>query len=94
MTTAKRLSVDKDELQQLGLKAIQDYFKVNASQLKPDTLRHLHQKAKLGMTFERESNLSKRAVEGNYIRVFRLIAQDKTELKRLVTRSLPNYFTA
>jgi hypothetical protein len=43
------------------------------------------------MQFEREINLSKRAVELNYIRVFRLVAEDKEDLKKYIKKSLPRY---
>ena len=86
-----KLDQQKSNIQQLGLKAIQDYFKVNPDELDDDTLKHLHQKAKLGMTFEKELNLNNRSVELNYIRVFRLIAEDKKELRKFIKKSLPKY---
>lgn len=85
------IKMDKEDIQQLGLKAIQDYFKINPSNFEPEFLRHLHQKAKLGMSFEREVNLSKRAIEHNYLRVFKLIAEDKAELRKLIKKSIPQY---
>ena len=64
----------------------------NVIEMKKETLKHLHNKAKIGMQFEKEMNLSKRAVELNYIRVFRLIAEDKNELKQYVKKSMPKYY--
>ena len=81
----------RDSIQDLGLKAIQDYFKIDTSNFDSETLKHLHQKAKIGLQFEKEMNLSKRAIELNYIRVFRLIAEDKAELRKLIKKSLPKY---
>lgn len=81
----------KDKIQELGLNAIEDYFNIDVSELDANTLKHLHQKAKIGMQFEKEMNVSKRAVEGNYLRVFRLIAEDKRELKTLIKKSIPHY---
>lgn len=81
----------RKEIQQLGLDAIREYFNINPNDLDKSTLIHLHQKAKIGMQFEREMNLSKRAVENNYLRVFRLIAEDKKEMKKLIKKSIPNY---
>ena len=81
----------KEEIQDLGLNAIKDYFKIDTSELDCETLKHLHNKAKIGMQFEREMNVSKRAIEMNYIRVFRLVAEDKNELKKYLRKSLPKY---
>ncbi len=83
--------IDKLEIQELGLNAIKDYFKIDVSKLNPEVLKHLHQKAKIGMQFEKEMNLSKRAVEMNYLRVFKLYAEDKKELKQLIKKSMPQY---
>lgn len=87
----EKIEVTKKEIQELGLNAIKEYFKVDVSQLDKDTIVHLHQKAKIGMQFEREMNLSKRAIEMNYLRVFKMIAEDKPELKKLIKKSLPQY---
>ena len=51
----------------------------------------IHQKAKIGMQFEKEMNVSKRAVEMNYLRVFKLVAEDRKELKKYVKASMPQY---
>ena len=59
--------------------------------LDKNTLAHLHQKAKIGMQFEKEMNVSKRAVEMNYLRVFKLVAEDRKELKKYVKSSMPQY---
>lgn len=84
--------IDKVEIQSLGLNAIKEYFQIDPSQLDAETLRTLHSKAKLGMSFEREMNLSKRAVEMNYLRVFKMISEDKKELKQYVKKSMPHYY--
>jgi hypothetical protein len=88
---ATNIDKTKEDIQKLGLNAIQDYFKIDALNIDKDTLVVLHNKAKLGMSFEREMNLSKRAVELNYIRVFRMLAEDKTELRNLIKKNLPKY---
>ena len=85
------LETKRKEIQDLGLNAIKDYFKIDTAKLDKETLIHLHQKAKIGMQFEREMSVSSRAVENNYIRVFKLIAEDKTELKSLIKKSIPQY---
>lgn len=83
----------KNEIQDLGLNAIQEYFKVDVSKLDKDVIHNLHNKAKLGMQFEREISVSKRAVEMNYIRVFKLVAEDRKELKEYIKKSpMKKYF--
>ena len=85
------MSQKKTEIQELGLNAIMEYFKIKPEDIDKDTVRVIHEKAKLAMQFEREMNVSKRAVEMNYIRVFRLVAEDKKELKVLIKKSMPQY---
>lgn len=87
----ENLELQKNEIQELGLNAIKDYFKIDVSKLDKEIIRHLHQKAKIGMQFEKEMNVSKRAVELNYLRVFKLYAEDKKELKQLIKKSMSQY---
>ncbi len=81
----------KQEIEELGLNAIKEYFKVDVSELDKNVLAHLHQKAKIGMQFEKEINVSKRAVEMNYLRVFKMVAEDRKEIKKLIKKSIPQY---
>jgi len=82
----------KVEIQELGLSAIKDFFQVDPKEsFDKNTINLIHNKAKIAMQFEKEMNLSKRAVELNYIRVFRLIAEDKKELKKYIKASMPRY---
>ena len=86
----------KNEIETLGLNAIKEFFKLSneeVAQLSPQIVKTIHEKAKVAMQFEREIGVSKRAVEMNYIRVFRLIAEDKKELKGLIKKSLPQYYS-
>ena len=85
------MSVNKEEIQELGLNAIKDYFKVDIVTLEPQFLKVLHDKAKLGMQFEREMNLSKRAGEMMSFRIMKLTAEDKRELKTYIKKSMPQY---
>lgn len=87
----EKLESQKQEIQELGLNAIKDYFKIDVSKLDKETLTHIHQKAKIGMQFEKEMNVSKRAVEMNYLRVFKLYAEDKKELRNLIKKSMSQY---
>jgi hypothetical protein len=81
----------KKDIEELGLKALKDYFGLDINKVDPKLLSHIHQRASIAMRFEREMNISKRAVENNYLRVFRLIAEDKKELKELIKKSIPEY---
>lgn len=85
--------IDKEEIQNLGLIAIKEFFKVDPTQLPKDTLQVIHAKAKLGMAFEKEMAVGKRAIELNYIRVFKMVAEDKVELKKYIKKAMPHYLT-
>jgi hypothetical protein len=87
----EKLELQKKEIQELGLNALKEYFKIDVSKLDKETLSHIHNRAKIGMQFEREMNVSKRAVEMNYLRVFKLYAEDKKELKSLIKKSMNHY---
>ncbi len=83
--------VKREEIEGLGLDAIREFFGANLKEIGPDGIQGLHQKARIGMQFEREMSVSKRAVELNYLRVFRLAAEDKQELKKYLRKALPQY---
>lgn len=90
MSKAKK-TLNKEEIQEKGLQAIQNYFDLDITKFDKNQLTHLHQKAKIGMQFDKEIGLSKRTIENNYIRVFKMVAEDKRELKKLINKSLPKY---
>lgn len=88
------LEIKKQEIQNLGLNAIKEYFKIDLAKLDKDLIIQLHNKAKLGMQFEREMSVSKRAIEMNYIRVFKMVAEDRAELKEYIKKSpMSSYLT-
>lgn len=88
----KEGTIDKQEIQTLGLGSIKNYFLIDPTEIKNvEVLTHLLQKAKLGMQFEREMNLSKRASEMMSFRIMKLTAQDKKELKAYIKKSMPEY---
>ena len=87
----ENLENQKKDIQKLGLGAIKEFFNADVESFDKDTIQLIHSKAKIGMSFEREMNLSKRAVEMNYLRVFRLVAEDKKELKKYIKASMPQY---
>lgn len=91
MSKKQDLEGKKETIEQLGLDAIEKYFEVDLSGMDPSVLQHLHNRARIGMQFEREMSTSKRAVEMNYIRIFRLVAEDKAELKKMIKKGLPKY---
>jgi hypothetical protein len=86
------LDSERNEIRKLGLDAIKGYFGVNPTDMDTDTLKHLHQKAKIGMQFEREMCVDRRSIEMNYLRVFKMIAEDKQELKKYIRSSMPKYY--
>lgn len=82
---------NKGKIQQLGLKAIKEYFEVDLKKVDQKVLNHLHQRAKIGLGFEREHNINERSIEKSYIKVWAMIASDKNELKELICKSMPKY---
>jgi hypothetical protein len=85
----------RTKIQELGLEKIKNYFELgnnaNLENLDKDLLRNLFNMAKLGMQFEKEMNLSKRATEMNYLRIGKLISENRDELKKYIKKSLPQY---
>ena len=85
----------KIEIQEKGLMKIKDYFGIDTetlSNMDAEALKHLYNMARLGMSFEREMNLAKRSNEMNFIRISRLVHENKDEIKRYMKASLPQYF--
>ena len=85
----------KGEIQELSLDAIRNYLGKGEDEIiaiEPRVIKHMHQQAKIGMQFEKEINLSERAKTANHLRVFRIVADDKEELKRLIKDKLPEYY--
>ena len=88
------LEKTRAEIELLGLNAIKEYYKLSnddMAKLPKNITNHLYNRARIGMQFEREMGLSNRAIEMNYLRVFRMAAEDKKEIKKLIKRSLPKY---
>lgn len=85
------MKVDKSEIQELGLNAIKEFFKVDPEKFDKDFLKVLHEKAKIGMQFEKEMGVGKRAVESTYLRIFNMITSDPKEKKKYIKQSMPQY---
>lgn len=84
--------INKTEIQNLGLSSIKNYFLIDPTEIKDvNALSHLLQKAKLGMQFEREMNLSQRASEMMSFRIMKLTAEDKKQLKDHIKKIMPQY---
>lgn len=84
----------KKKIQEKGLNKLQNYFDLTVEQIEKfdsDSLKHLHLMARLGMQFEKEMNLSRRATEMNYVRVGKLIVENREEMKKFLKRTLPHY---
>ena len=81
----------RQEIQGLGLNAIKEYFNIDPSALDKEILVHLLQKAKIGLQFEKEMNLSQRAIENNNLRITKMIAENKAEMKKLLLKSMTQY---
>lgn len=94
MSEDKNLNFEKqkEEIERIGLNSIKEYFEIDVNTLDDGTIKHLHNRAKIGMQFEREMAVSKRSIEQNYLRVFRMTAEDRTELKKYIKKALPQYY--
>lgn len=93
MKQKQNLEVEKDEIQKIGLTALKNYLLIDPSEIDDkNALVHLLNKAKLGMQFEREMNISKRTFTSQTIRIHTLTTEDKKELKKLLKESLPDFF--
>lgn len=85
------MKVDKTEIQELGLNAVKEFFKVDPAKFDKDFLKVLHEKAKIGMQFEKEMGVGKRAVESTYLRVFNMITSDPKEKAKYIKDAMPQY---
>lgn len=84
--------IDKTEIENLGLSSIRSYFLVDPTEITDkNVLIHLLQKAKLGMQFEREMSIGKRAGEMMSFRIMKLTAENKNELRNYIKKQLPQY---
>ena len=87
---------DITELEQLGLDSLKEFWGLEngfVDTLSTKQVSVLIKKASLGMQFYRETNINKRAMDHNTLRVCTMIATDKNELKKLLKASLPQYYT-
>jgi len=85
------MKINKEEIQELGLNAIKNFFNVEPEKLDKEFIKVLHEKAKIGMQFEKEMGVGKRAVESTYLRVFNMITTDPKEKAKYIKQSMPQY---
>ena len=88
------LAEKKMAINSKGLDKLNEYFNLSQSDLakvKPDVLRHLYNMARIGMSFERQVNISRLADETNRIKIAKLITENKKELQAYIKRTLPQY---
>jgi len=85
------MTINKTEIQELGLSAVKKFFEVDPAKFSKDFLKVLHEKAKIGMQFEKEMGVGKRAVESTYLRVFNMITIDPKEKAKYIKKAMPQY---
>lgn len=91
---SETLNVKKEKIERSGLDRIQKYFDLDEEklvELDSNILHHLYNMARLGMQFEREMNINTRAIEHNFVRIGKIITENKEELKKYIKRTLPQY---
>jgi len=71
-------------------KIILDVLNLDVEKTKSEIFDKKIQQAKIGMTFQRDREISARIESGQYIRVITLIANDKDERKRYMEITMPN----
>lgn len=90
----EKIQERKQGIEKKGLAAIENYFDLNSTQLEKkdaEVLRHLYNMARLGMQFEKEINLQKRATEMNFIRICKIVNDSKAEMKAYLKKTMPEY---
>lgn len=84
----------KDRIRDKGLDKIEQYFDMNIKELEKvddSILKHIFNMARLGLSFEKEMNLSQRATENNFIRIANMVTESKKEMKQYIRKTLPQY---
>lgn len=84
----------KKEIEEVSLQRLKEYLELSDDEfggLSKEQLTFITMRAKLSMQFEKEMNLTKRSVESNFIRVGKMIADDKKELREYLKKTIPNY---
>lgn len=86
--------IDVKELKDLGLQAMKNFWGIKngtIDALSDKQLKTLIQKAKLGMQFFKEVNVSERSYEHNTIRICTMLADNTEELSAMLKKSVPQY---
>jgi len=81
----------KKDIRVVGLKALKDYLESNVEKIDKRVVQHLYQKAKLGFQFDKEMNVNQRSNENNRIRVFKIVSENKDELKEYLNATMPGF---
>ena len=81
----------KKDIRLVGLKALKNYLESDVEKVDRKDVQHLYQKAKLGFQFDKEMNVNQRINENNRIRVFKIIAENKDELKQYLHATMPGF---
>jgi len=82
----------KEEIQSHTLDALKEYLGTDVKEIDVLTTAQigvLYNRARLGMQFEREMNVSRRAHEMNFNRTGKLITEVKEELKNDLKKTIP-----
>lgn len=81
----------KKDIRVVGLKALRSYLESDIEKVDRKVVQHLYQKAKLGFQFDKEMNVNQRINENNRIRVFKIVAENKDELKDYLKATMPGF---
>ena len=85
------MTINKTEIQELGLNAVKKFFNCDPAKFDKDFLKVFHQQAKIGMQFEKEMGVGKRAVESTYLRIFNMLTTDPKQKAKYIKNTMPHY---
>jgi len=94
MVEKTTIETKKETIRDKGLDKIEEYFDLNASKLEgldPEILKHIYNMARLGLQFDKEMNVTKRATENSYLRISKMVTDNREELKAYIKKTLPQY---
>jgi len=88
------LTKKKETIRNKGLDKISGYFDLDIEKLEnldSDVTKHIYNMARLGLQFDKEMNIAKRATESSYLRVAKMVTDTKEEMKNYIKKTLPQY---
>jgi len=80
----------KQQIKDFTEKVVLDVLTLDADKVDNDVFERKIQQAKIGMSFQRDREVSDRIEKGQYIRVVTLISTDRDERKQYMELTMPS----